>query len=134
MMMKGYQRLHMRYISHCLNIDLKANWVLNTINLNHSEFIRFKRRILDSLNEYQQKTMTVRVLLVKLKHKDKELQDQLKDKNVEVEQLKTEFISQKEEQEELGEDSEELEETRKANHDSRTHLEEAKRIEEILKN
>ena len=38
-----------------LNIDLRANWVLNTVNLNHSEFTRFKRRILDSLNEYNNK-------------------------------------------------------------------------------
>ena len=44
-----------------LNIDLRANWVLNTVNINHSEFIRFKRRILDSLNEYQQKTMTMSI-------------------------------------------------------------------------
>ena len=43
--------------------------------------------------------MTMRVLLVKLKHKDKECQDQLEDKDAEVERLKTELISQKEEQE-----------------------------------
>ena len=36
-----------------INIDLRENWVLNTINLNHSEFTRFKKKILDSLNEYQ---------------------------------------------------------------------------------
>ena len=40
--------------------------------------------------------MTMKVLLVKLKHKDKELRDQFKDKDVEVEQLKTELINQKE--------------------------------------
>ena len=78
--------------------------------------------------------MTIKVLLVKLKHKDKELKDQLEEKNVEVEKLKTEMISQKEEQEESGEDLEELEETRKVNHNLKTRLEEAKRIEEILKN
>ena len=70
-----------------------------------------------------------RVLLVKLKQKDEELRDELKDKNAEVEQLKTELISQKEELEEHGEDSKELEETRKANLDLKTQLEEAKRIE-----
>ena len=32
-----------------------------------------------------------------LKNKDKELQDQMKDKDVEVEQLNTELINQKEE-------------------------------------
>ena len=78
--------------------------------------------------------MTMRVLLVKLKHKHKELRDQLEDKDTKVEWLKTELFSQKEEQEEPGEDSEELEETRKANHDLKTQLEEAKKIEEILKN
>ena len=55
---KAAQEIHLTL----LNIDLRENWVLNTVNLNHSEFIRFKRRILDSLNEYQQKTMTMRVL------------------------------------------------------------------------
>ena len=54
--------------------------------------------------------MAMRVLHVKLKHKDKELQDQLEDKDAEVERLKIELINQKEEQEEPGEDSEELEE------------------------
>ena len=57
----------------------------------------------------------------------------MKDKDAEVEQLKIELINQKEEQEELGEVSEELEETREVNHDLKTQLEEAKRIEEILK-
>ena len=37
------------------------------------------------------------MLLVKLKDKDKELRDQMKDKDVEVEQLKTKLISEKEE-------------------------------------
>ena len=49
--------------------------------------------------------MTMRVLLVNLKHKDEELQDQLKDKNSEIEQLRTELICQKEEKEYPGEDS-----------------------------
>ena len=35
-----------------LNIDLRANWFLNTINLNHSDFTKFKKKILDSVNEY----------------------------------------------------------------------------------
>ena len=64
-----------------LNIDLRANWFLNTVNLNQSDFTKFKKKILDSLNEYQQKTMAMKVLLVKLKHEDKELQDQLKYKD-----------------------------------------------------
>ena len=71
----------------------------------------------------------MRVLLMKFKHKGKELQDQLKDKDVEVERLKTELISQKEKQEDPSKDSEELEETREANHDLNTQLEESKRIE-----
>ena len=67
---------------------------MKIVNLNHSEF---RKKILDSLNEYQQKTMTMRVLLVKLKHKDKELQDQMKDKDAEVEQLNTEMICKRKE-------------------------------------
>jgi len=51
----------------------------------------------NSLNEFQQKTMSMRVFLVKLKDKDNELRDRMKDKDAEVEQLKTELISQKEE-------------------------------------
>ena len=69
--------------------------------------------------------MTMKVLLVKLKNKDKELRD----KDGEIEQLKIELISQKEE---LEEPAEVLKETRQINHDLK-ELEEAKRIEEILK-
>ena len=36
-----------------LNIDFRANWFLNTVNLNQSDFTKFKKKILDSLNEYQ---------------------------------------------------------------------------------
>ena len=68
----------------------------------------------------------MKVLLVKLKNKDKELWD----KDVEIEQLKTELISPKEKPKEP---AEELEETREVNHDMKTELVEAKRIEEILK-
>ena len=70
--------------------------------------------------------MAMKVLLVKLKNKDKELRDQMKYKDVEVEQLKTKLISQREEPEEP---TEELEETREVIHDMKTQLEEAKRIE-----
>ena len=66
--------------------------------------------------------MTMKVFLVKLKNKDKELRDKMKEKDVEVEQLKTELISQKEEWEEPSEDSEELEETTEVNHDLKTQL------------
>ena len=36
-----------------LSIDLRANWFLNAVNLNQSDFTKFKKKILDSLNEYQ---------------------------------------------------------------------------------
>ena len=39
-----------------LNIDLIANWFLNTVNLNYSDYMKFKNIILDSLNGYQQNT------------------------------------------------------------------------------
>ena len=58
-----------------LNIDLRENWAMNTINLNHSEFMKFKKKILDSLNEYQLNTMKMKVFLVKLKNKYTELRD-----------------------------------------------------------
>ena len=74
---KAANKIHLTLIS----INHRADWVMNRVNLNHSEFTKFKKKILDSLNEYQQKTMTMRVLLVKLNHKDKELQDQLEDKD-----------------------------------------------------
>ena len=72
------------------------------------------------MNKYQQKTMILKVFLVKLKHKDEVLQDQLEDKKDEVERLNTELSSQVEEQEEPREYSEELEETRKSNVDLKT--------------
>ena len=56
-----------------LNIDLKSNWFMNTYNLNQSDFMRFKRRTLDSLYKYQQRTMMLKVLHVRLKHKDEVL-------------------------------------------------------------
>ena len=49
-----------------LNIDLRANWFLNTVNLKQSDFTKFKKKILDSLNEYQQKTITMKVLPMNL--------------------------------------------------------------------
>ena len=94
-LLKAAKQIHLTLIS----INHIVDCVMNRVNLNHSEFTKFKKKILDSLNEYQQKTMTMKVLLVKLKHKHKELQDQMKDKDAEVEQLKTELISQKEEPE-----------------------------------
>ena len=72
----------------------------------------------------------MKVFLIKLKNKDKELRDQMKYKDAEVEQLKTKLISQREEPEDP---AEELEETREANHDLKAQLEEAKKIEENLK-
>ena len=54
-----------------ISINHIADWVMNIVNMNHSEFTKFKKKILDSLDEYQHKTMLMKVLLVKLKHKDK---------------------------------------------------------------
>ena len=68
-------------------------------------------------------------LLKKLSIKKTNLQDEIEDKNFEVERLKINLISQ-------GESSkyqEELEETRKAYVEMKNQLEEAKRIEEVLK-
>ena len=70
--------------------------------------------------------MTVKVFLVKLKKKDIELRDQMKDKDAKFEQLKTKLISQKDEPEAP---TKELEETRDFIHDLKTQLEEGKRIE-----
>ena len=50
----------------------------------------------------------------------------MKDKDAEIEQLKTELMSQKEEPKEH---AKEFEDTREVNHDMKTQLEEAKRIE-----
>ena len=67
-------------------------------------------------------------------NKERELQDQLEDKDDEIERLKPKLISQAKEQEELGENSGEIEETREANVNLKIQLEEAKRKEEVLKN
>ena len=74
--------------------------------------------------------MAIKLLLVNLKNKEKEPRDQMQDKDVEVEQIKTELIIQKEEPENP---AEEIEETRYVNHDPKNRLEETKRTEEILK-
>ena len=83
-----------------LNIDLGAYWFHNTVNLNQSYFLRFKKVIFECLDKYQKKNMALKELLKKLKHKKAVLQDQLEDKEDELERLKTKFISQGEEQEE----------------------------------
>ena len=36
-----------------LNIDLRANWFLSIVKLNQSDFMKFEKEILDSLNEYK---------------------------------------------------------------------------------
>ena len=59
---------------------LRANWFLNIVNMSQSFFMNLKKKILAALNEYQQKTMIVKVLLEKLKNKDIELRYQMKDK------------------------------------------------------
>ena len=41
---KTAHELHLTLI----NIDLRANWFLNTVNLNQSDFTKFKKKILDS--------------------------------------------------------------------------------------
>ena len=73
---KAAKQIHLTLIS----INHRADWVMNRVNLNHSEFTKFKKKILDSLNEYQHNTMTMKVFLVNLKHKDKDLWDQIKEK------------------------------------------------------
>ena len=56
-----------------ISINHREYWVMNRVNINDSEFTKFKKKILDSLNEYQQKTMKMKVFLVKVK--DKKLWD-----------------------------------------------------------
>ena len=43
---KDAQEIHLTLI----NTNLRENWVLNIVNINHSEFTRFIKKILDSLN------------------------------------------------------------------------------------
>ena len=84
-----------------------------------------------SFEKYHEKSMD---LFKKLNHKKTSLQDELKEKEDEVERLKTELISQTKEQQEIDVDPKELEEARWANIDLKIQLEEAKRREEVLKN
>ena len=67
---------------------------------------------------------------MRLKLKNKDLQDELEDQNDEVRRLKTKLAK---EQGESGKDPKELEATRKTNIDLKTQLEETKRVEEIMK-
>ena len=52
---KVANEIHLTLIS----INHRADRVMNKVNMNHSEFTKFEKIILDSLNEYQQKTMTM---------------------------------------------------------------------------
>ena len=61
-----------------MDIDLKYN-------------LRIKKKILGSFEKYQKKTMD---LLKKLNHKKTSLQDELEDKEYEIERLSTKLISQ----------------------------------------
>ena len=97
-----------------LDVDLKFN-------------PRLKKKILGSFEKYKKETET---LLMRLKLKNKDLQDELEDQNDEVRRLKTELAK---EQGEFGKDPKELEATRKTNIDLKTQLEETKRVEEIMK-
>ena len=84
-----------------------------------------KRNILESIEEYHEKFID---LSKNLNLKVTSLQDELEDKNNEIERLKSNLISQEVVV------SKELEESRKDNVDLKTQIEEAKRMEEVLKN
>ena len=84
---------------------------------------RLKNKMLRSFEKYKEET---KALLMKLKLKNKDLQDQ----NDEIKELK---IGLAKEQEEIGADPKELEEARWTNTDLKIQLEEAKRIEDVMK-
>ena len=97
-----------------MDIDLKYN-------------LRLKKNILGSFEKYHESSVD---LLKKLGFKKKSLQDDIEDKNDEVERLNINIISQGE----SSKDHEELEETRRDNVDLKIQLEEAKMMKDVLKN
>ena len=98
------------FTSTLLDIDLRLNRKL-------------KKKILRLFEKYKE----TKALLMKLKLKNKDLQDQ----NDEIKELK---IALAKEQQEIGVDPKELEEARWANTNLKIQLEESKRREEVLKN
>ena len=83
---------------------------------------RLKKKILRSFERYKEET---KALLMCMKSKNKDLQDELEDQNLEVERLKIKLAK---EQEEMCKNPKELEETRGGSIGLKTQLAEDKRI------
>ena len=88
---------------------------------------RLKNKMLRSFEKYKEET---KALLMKLKLKNKYLQVKLQDQNDEIKELK---IGLAKEQEEIGVDPKDLEEARWVSTDLKVHVEEANRIEDVMK-
>ena len=96
------------------DIDLKLN-------------LRLKKNILRSFESYKEETKS---LFMKMKFKNKNLEDELENQNNEIGRLKSELAR---EQENIDKSPKELEDTRRNNIGLRTQHEEAKIIEEAMK-
>ena len=128
-MLKAKQRI----INYVCNIDLRADWYLNKVDLNQSDYKMFKMQTFDYMDNLQKKNVELKELLKKLKHEGVGWLKLLKEKEEEKEKLKIDLIDLTLEQKNHVKDSKILEESREANLDLKTQLEEAKRIEEALR-
>ena len=102
------------FTSTLIDIDLRSN-------------PRLKNKMLRSFEKYKEET---KALLMKLKLKNKYLQVKLQDQNDEIKELK---IGLAKEKEHIGVDPKDCEEARWVNTDLKVKLEEAKRIEDVMK-
>ena len=94
----------------------------------------FRMTTFDYMDNIQKKNVELKEFLKKLKHEGVGWIKLLKEKEEEKEKLKIDLINLTLEQKNHVKDSKILEEAREANLDLKTQLEEAKRIEEALRN
>ena len=108
---------------------LKANDALTCmlLDIDLKFYLRLKKKILRSFESYKEET---KPLFMRMKFKNKNLEDELENQNNEIGRLKSELAR---EQEKIDKIPKELEETRRNNIGLRTQLEEEKRIEEAMK-
>ena len=102
------------FTSTLLDIDLRFN-------------PRLKNKILRSFEKYKEET---KPFLMKLKLKKKDLKGKLQYQSDEIKEMK---IGLEKEQEEIGVDPKYIEEEKWVNTDLKVQLEEAKRIEDVMK-
>ena len=79
-------------INYVCNIDLRADWFLNKVDLNQSNYKMFRTTTFDYMDNLQKKNVELKELLKKLKHEGVGWLELLKEKEEEKEKLKIDLI------------------------------------------